>query len=92
MESFSVSPILDQEFLCLVLPGSNDRVGPRKSSKLFATGFDFESISREIFSNQEIEKVILKSTSLSNLELHGEKKVCGSALAFFASNRWKTSL
>lgn len=45
------------------------------ASKLFATGFDFESISREIFSNQEIEKVILKSTSLSNLELFGDKKV-----------------
>jgi len=45
------------------------------ASKLFATGFDFEAISREIFSNQEIEKVILKSTSLSNLELHGDKKV-----------------
>lgn len=44
-------------------------------SKLFDTGFDFESISREIFSNQEIQQVILKSTCLANLELHKDNKI-----------------
>jgi len=45
------------------------------ASKLFETGFDFGTISREIFSNQEIHQVILRSTSLANLELHSDKKI-----------------
>lgn len=45
------------------------------AAKLFETGFDFESCSREIFSNQPLEKVVLKSSSLSNIELYGNKQV-----------------
>ncbi len=45
------------------------------ASALFDTGFDFENISREIFSNQELKQVILKSTSLSAIELHSDNKL-----------------
>ena len=45
------------------------------ASALFDTGFDFENVSREIFSNQELKQVILKSTSLSAIELHSDNKL-----------------
>jgi len=45
------------------------------AAKLFETGFDFENISKEIFSNQELEKVLLKSTSLSDLNVYYDGKV-----------------
>ncbi|MCH4890911.1 bifunctional oligoribonuclease/PAP phosphatase NrnA [Acidaminobacter sp. JC074] len=45
------------------------------AARIFETGFDFEKISQEIFSNQELKKVILKSNALSGIELHGQNKM-----------------
>ena len=47
----------------------------RVAAHIFDTGFDFEKISQEIFSNQELKTVVLKSNSLSNIKLHGHKKM-----------------
>lgn len=47
----------------------------RVAADLFDTGFDFESISKEIFSNQELEKVLLKSKSLSEMTVFCDGKV-----------------
>lgn len=44
-------------------------------ARLFETGFDFETINRHIYSNQPIEKVLLKSQSLANMKLVCNRKV-----------------
>lgn len=44
-------------------------------SEIFDTGFDFESISRHIFSNKELKKVKLTSSSLADIKLYGDGKI-----------------
>lgn len=45
------------------------------AAEIFDTGFDFERISRLIFSNQELNKVVLKSRSLSDIQLYGNGQI-----------------
>lgn len=45
------------------------------ASVLYETGFDFENISREIFSNQPLNKVLLKSKALAEMSMYADGKV-----------------
>lgn len=47
----------------------------RTVAKLFETGFDFEKINRNIYGNQELRKVKLKSETLTNMELFNDDKI-----------------
>ncbi len=47
----------------------------KQVASLFDTGFDFEAVNRNIYGNQELVKVKLRSEVLSNMEIHNEGKI-----------------
>ncbi|MBN2795882.1 MAG: bifunctional oligoribonuclease/PAP phosphatase NrnA [Clostridia bacterium] len=64
----------------------------RAVANLFETGFDFEQVNRNIFSNQPLSKVKLKSEALSNLKLYHNNQVAIMSVTQEMLNRLKCEM